>query len=74
MKDTVQFICLSGYTETIKLQKTKIKIDIPTVYFQINVEPEIRGRGIIPDFVVPQNWDDYLKNRNSKLDFIIKIM
>lgn len=61
---------VSGYSETIKLPHTKIKIDIPTVHFQINVSPEIRGRGIIPDYQVPQTWENYLNKRNSKLEFV----
>jgi len=60
---------VSGYSETIKLPNSKIKIDIPTVHFQINVLPEERGRGIIPDYEVPQTWEDYLNKKNSKLEF-----
>ncbi|MDG1685011.1 MAG: S41 family peptidase [Flavobacteriaceae bacterium] len=65
---------VSGYSETVKLPNTKIRIDIPTVHFQMNVNPEKRGRGIIPDYEVPQTWDDYLNNRNSKLDFTKKMI
>jgi len=60
---------VSGYSETIKLPKTKIKIDVPTVHFQIDVIPEKAGRGIIPDYIVPQTWEDYLNSKNSKLEF-----
>lgn len=65
---------VSGYSEIVKLPNTKIKFDIPIVHFQMNVEPEIRGRGVIPDFEVPQTWIDYLNNRNSKLDFTKKMI
>lgn len=60
---------VSGYSNTVKLPNTKIKIDIPTVHFQIDVEPEIKGRGIIPDYEVPQGWTDYLHGDNAKLEF-----
>lgn len=60
---------VSGYSRTIKLAHTNIKIDIPIVHFQINVEPDIRGRGIIPDYKVPQSWEDYLNGINSKFEF-----
>jgi len=60
---------VSGYAETIKLPNTKIKVDIPTVHFQIDVSPKIIGKGIIPDYEVPQTWEDYLNSKNSKLEF-----
>ncbi len=63
---------VSGYSEYIKLPKTNIEIKIPTVHFQINVIPEIKGRGVIPDYEVPQTWKDYLNGRNTKKDFTIK--
>lgn len=65
---------VSGYTETIKLPYTGITIDIPTVHFQMDVLPAIRGRGIIPDYEVPQTWEDYLKGKNSKLEFAKRII
>lgn len=65
---------VSGYSELVKLPNTKIKFHIPIVHFQMNVEPRIRGRGIIPDFEVPQKWNDYINNRNSKLDFTKKMI
>jgi hypothetical protein len=60
---------VSGYSETVKLPNTKIKINIPTVHFQINVSLKNRGRGIVPDFHVPQTWEDYMGNKNTKLEF-----
>ena len=65
---------VSGYTETIKLPNTRISIDIPIVHFQMNVSPEIKGRGVIPDYQVPQTWDDYMNKRNAKLEFTKKLI
>ncbi len=65
---------VSGYTETVKLPNTKISIDIPTVHFQINVTPSIKGRGILPDYKVPQTWEDYLEKRNAKLEFVKELI
>lgn len=65
---------VSGYSETIRLPHSKIEIQIPTVHFQMNVSPEIKGRGVFPDFKVPQSWEDYLNMNNSKKDFIIKML
>jgi C-terminal processing protease CtpA/Prc len=63
---------VSGYSEYIKLPNSKIEIKIPTVHFQINVSPKIKGRGIMPNYDVPQTWEDYLNGKNTKKDFTIK--
>lgn len=65
---------VSGYSEYIKLPHSKIEIKIPTVHFQINVFPEIKGRGIIPDYKVSQTWEDYLNGINAKKNFVIKVI
>ncbi len=63
---------VSGYAENIKLPNTKIRVSIPVVNFRMNVDPAIKGRGIMPDFEVPQNWEDYLSSENSKLKFVLE--
>ena len=65
---------VSGYSETVKLPNTKITITIPTVNFQINVNPKIKGQGVLPDYIVPQTRKDYLNNENSKLNFILNLL
>lgn len=63
---------VSGYSEYIRLPHSKIEVKIPTVNFQINVSPKTKGRGIIPDQNIPQTWEDYLNEKNTKKDFIIQ--
>ncbi len=63
---------VSGYSEYVKLPNSKIEAKIPTVHFQINVEPKIKGRGVIPNYEVPQTWKAYLNGKNTKKDFTIK--
>lgn len=63
---------VSGYSEYVVLPHSKIEVEIPTVHFQIQVTPLEKGRGVLPDFTVPQTWGDYLDGRNSKKEFIIK--
>ncbi|MEL6866034.1 MAG: S41 family peptidase [Bacteroidota bacterium] len=65
---------VSSYNETIHLLGKKISIDIPMVHFQMNVAPNLRGRGVMPDHQVPQTWTDYLKRRNAKLAFAIDLI
>jgi len=63
---------ISGYSEMIKLPNSKIKVDIPIVHFRINVNPKIRGRGVMPDYEVRQSWEDYINTKNSKLEYVLK--
>lgn len=65
---------VSGYSESIKLPNSKIEVEIPTVHFQMNVSPEQKGRGVIPDYEVPQTWEDFISGRNTKKDFTIKMI
>ena len=63
---------VSGYSEYIKLPNSKIEIKIPIVHFQINVSPEKKGHGVIPDYRVQQTWRDYLNGKNTKKFFATK--
>lgn len=65
---------VSGYSEYIKLPNSKIEVKIPTVHFQMNVSSEIKGRGIIPEYEIPQTWKDYLNGKNSKKKFTIRLI
>lgn len=65
---------VSGYSEYVELPNSNIKVKIPTVHFQINVFPKIKGRGIIPEYKIPQTWEDYLNGINTKKEFAIKII
>ncbi|MEO1714401.1 MAG: S41 family peptidase, partial [Bacteroidota bacterium] len=65
---------VSGYSETTQLPNSKITVDIPTVHFQMNVEPILPGRGVLPDYEVHQTWADYMETRNAKLDFALELI
>ncbi|MEM1219315.1 MAG: hypothetical protein AAGH79_10400, partial [Bacteroidota bacterium] len=65
---------VSGYSETTILPNTKIRVDIPTVHFQMDVEPILPGRGVLPDYEVRQTWADYMETRNAKLDFALSLI
>ncbi|MEX0273075.1 MAG: S41 family peptidase [Flavobacteriaceae bacterium] len=65
---------VSGYSETITLPHSKIRVNIPIIHFQINVSPTIKGRGVMPDHEVPQTWEDYQHGKNTKLAFAKKLI
>ncbi|MEM9722964.1 MAG: S41 family peptidase [Bacteroidota bacterium] len=62
---------VSGYSKRVTLPHSRINVSLPIVHFRMNVEPEVSSRGVLPDYVVPQSWGDYLAGRNSKLQFVL---
>lgn len=38
------------------------------------LEKQIYGRGIIPDFEITQNLDDFIKNNDSQYEFVLKMI
>ncbi|MEO0777063.1 MAG: S41 family peptidase, partial [Bacteroidota bacterium] len=65
---------VSGYSETIKLPHSKIRVDIPTVHFQVDVQPQRPGRGVFPDHYVPQTAADYREGTNAKLEYTLELI
>ncbi len=63
---------ISGHAATIQLPNSKITVDIPIMHFRINVEPEKKGRGVMPEHTVPQTWEAYLQGKNAKLDYVLE--
>ncbi|MDW3652514.1 MAG: S41 family peptidase [Bacteroidia bacterium] len=62
---------VSGYSTEIKLPHSRIKISIPAVHFRLNVEPEEKSRGVMPDYEVQQTIKDYLDRKNSKKEYVL---
>ena len=65
---------VSGYAEYIQVPHSKIEIKIPTVHFEIQVSPQIKGRGVMPDYTVHQTWGDYMKIKNTKKIFTLNLI
>ena len=65
---------VSGYSETIKLPHSKIRVDIPTVHFQVDVQPQRPGRGVFPAHYVPQTAADYREGTNAKLEYTLELI
>ncbi|MBB3696036.1 hypothetical protein KMW28_12375 [Flammeovirga yaeyamensis] len=65
---------VSGYAEYVTLPNTKIEVNIPTVHFQMKVNPKERGRGVLPDYRVPEKPQDYLNGVNTKKEFAIQLI
>ena len=63
---------VSGYSRQIKLPNSKIRISLPIVHFRMEVDPATPSRGVMPDYEVPQTWEDYLNGRNSKKEFVLR--
>lgn len=65
---------VSGSNRYIKLPNTKIKVKIPLIHYRIAVEPDLKGRGVLPEYEVPQSWRDIVEGKNSKLEFALNLI
>jgi C-terminal processing protease CtpA/Prc len=65
---------VSGESIDVTLPNSKIEVSIPIVHFKMNIQPEIKGRGVMPDYEVPQRWDDIIEGKNSKLEFALRLI
>jgi len=65
---------VSGYAQTIKLPKSKIKVSLPIVHFCINAFPEVKSRGVMPDYEVPQDPVDYVQGVNTRKEFALRLI
>ena len=45
------------------------------VRHQLNVNPDVElGRGVEPDYYVPETLDDKLNNTNSQLEYVLDLI
>ncbi len=65
---------VSGYSTSIKLPNTRIRVSIPIIHYQMNVDPIQKGQGVKPNCVVPQTRTSYLNNTNNALDFALNLI
>lgn len=56
---------------TMTLPHSKISVSTPLIYYQNAVVPvELKGRGTIPDYQVPETVDDMLKGRDRVMEWV----
>lgn len=67
---------ISGSGTNITLPNTKIRIDIPYIKRVINLNgyKNRKGRGVLPDYVVPVNVADLIRNEDTELKFVLKLI
>ncbi|UII28419.1 S41 family peptidase [Fulvivirga maritima] len=65
---------VSGYAEYVELPNSKIEVKVPTVHFQINVDPKVKGHGVMPDHEAHLTWDDYMHGNNSLKDYTVQLI
>ena len=59
----------------VTLPNTKLMLEIPLVRHQLNVNPDVElGRGVEPDYYVPETLDDKLNNTNSQLEYVLDLI
>lgn len=63
----------SGYSQELVLPNSKIEIDIPALQFVMNVKPKLPfGSGVKPDYKVIPIFEQYIKNENASLKYILE--
>jgi len=63
---------ISGNDIGVKLPNSKIDVYIPIMHFCLDVNPTIRGRGLMPDYFVAHSWKDFIAGENSKLNYVLE--
>lgn len=62
----------SGYSRELTLPHSGIMIDIPSLKFEMNVDPKLpKGRGVIPDIEVIPTFEQFTKGKNAALNYIL---
>jgi C-terminal processing protease CtpA/Prc len=58
-----------------ELPHSKIKIGSPLLYYDNAVNPPAqKGRGTLPDYEVPNNYNDLFKGIDTQLNFILELI
>lgn len=60
-----------------ELPNTKIKTQFSIVNLEQDVPKkpnQILGRGVIPDYKVSQTFDDFIKNRDAQIEYVLKLI
>jgi hypothetical protein len=54
---------------------------ILTTYSIVNLDQDVPvnekqpfGRGILPDFDIEQTYDDFINNRDTQMDFLLRLI
>ncbi|GEC78275.1 S41 family peptidase [Flavobacterium aquatile] len=65
----------SGYVRELVLPNSKISIDIPTLKFEMNVQPKLPfGSGVKPHYTVIPTISQYMEKEDIYTQFILKLI
>jgi len=64
----------SGYSFTLTLPNSKIKIEVPIVRFVLDVEGQEKGTGALPDYEVQPAINDFLNGIDTELNYTIELI
>ena len=57
------------------LPHSKIKISLPLVYYDnMTRQPFEKGKGLIPDYEVPDNFENILKGIDTQMKFVLDLI
>ncbi len=64
----------SGLSYFITLPNSKLRMFIPTVLWELNVDVENDGHGVKPDYVVRNTITDELERKDAVMDFVLQLI
>ena len=62
----------SGIMPTLTLPNTKNRIIVPLIVFEMNVDFENTGQGVIPDHIVRRSIDDLIDGKDRVMEFTLE--
>lgn len=66
--------CTAGIIPLVTLPETRVKLRLPLIKIAPAKTRDLEGRGVFPDYKVLPTLDDLLSNKDSELDFTLKLI
>ncbi|NOS92245.1 MAG: hypothetical protein HOP30_10010 [Cyclobacteriaceae bacterium] len=64
----------SGLSYYLTLPNSKLRMYIPTILWELNVDVENDGHGVKPDYIVRNTITDELQRRDAAMDFALQLI
>ncbi|MDG1159254.1 MAG: S41 family peptidase [Flavobacteriales bacterium] len=64
----------SGYFYTLELPNTGFVVKIPRILFDLAVKDNSWQGGVMPDIIIPDKVEDYIKGEDTQLNFVLSLI
>lgn len=66
--------CVAGIKPTLVLPKTKVRITVPLMLFEMNVNHQNQGHGVTPDYAIKPTIKDVLAKKDPAMELVNKLI